>query len=112
MAFLLLPDKKLTRKIPLNKPVFFVGRARENDLILHSDSLSRFHAQITKRSDHFTIADRGSLNGVFVNGTRIVGETDLHDGDIVGFGDVHARFCVEETKPLTSETKKVSDTMQ
>jgi sigma-B regulation protein RsbU (phosphoserine phosphatase) len=111
MAFLLLPHKKVTRKIPLNKPVFFIGRARENDLILHSDSLSRFHAQINKRSDHFTISDRGSLNGVFVNGTRIVNETKLKDGDILGFGDVHARFCTEEAKPLT-ETKKVSDSVQ
>ena len=111
MAYLLLPDKKQTRKIPLNKSVFFVGRARENDLILHSDSLSRFHAQITRRSDHFAINDRGSLNGVFVNGTRIVGETRLHDGDILGFGEVHARFCSEEPKPIP-ETQKVSEKMQ
>ena len=111
MAYLLLPDKKQTRKVPLKKTVFFVGRAHENDLILISDSLSRFHAQITKRGDHFAINDRGSLNGVFINGTRIVGETRLHDGDIVGFGDVHAQFCSEEPKPIP-ETQKISEKMQ
>ena len=46
MAYLLVPDKKQTRKVPLKKTTFFVGRARENDLTLASDSLSRFHAQI------------------------------------------------------------------
>ncbi len=111
MAYLLLPDKKQTRKILLKKSVFFIGRARENDLIIPSDSLSRFHAQITNRNDSFTINDRGSLNGVFVNGTRIVGETRLHDGDILGFGEIHARFCKDDIKPLR-ETQKVSETMQ
>lgn len=111
MAYLLLPDKKQTRKILLNRSVFFVGRAHENDLILHSDSLSRFHAQINKRGEQFTINDRGSLNGVFVNGTRIVGEINLKDGDIIGFGDVHARFCVDDAKPLR-ETEKISEKIQ
>jgi|GEM_PF-5873069 len=111
MAHLLLPDKKQTRKIVLNKSTFFVGRAHENDLILHSDSLSRFHAQINKRGNQFTITDRGSLNGVFLNGTRIVGEAKLNDGDIIGFGDVHARFCLEEAKPLR-DTRKDSEEIQ
>jgi phosphoserine phosphatase RsbU/P len=111
MAYLLLPDKKQTRKILLNKSIFFVGRARENDLILSSDSLSRFHAQINKRDNHYTINDRGSLNGVFVNGTRIVGEKQLSNGDIIGFGDVYARFCIDEPKPLR-ETEKVSEKIQ
>ena len=111
MAYLLLPDKKQTRKVPLNKAIFFIGRARENDLILTSDSLSRFHAQINKRGDRFAINDRGSLNGVFVNGARIVGETALHDGDILGFGEVHAQFCSDEPKPIP-ENQKVSEKMQ
>ena len=110
-AYLLVPDKKQTRKIPLKKTTFFVGRARENDLIIPSDSLSRFHAQINHKSGAFSVSDRGSLNGVYVNGTRIYEETILKDGDIIGFGDHHVRFCVEETKPLL-EKGKSSEKMQ
>jgi len=110
MAYLLLPDKKQTRKVPIKKATFFVGRARENDLIIPSDSLSRFHAQINHRGDAFFITDRGSLNGVFVNGARIFGETPLRDGDIVGFGEIHARFCMEETRPLREKT--ISEAVQ
>ena len=110
MAYLLLPDKKQTRKVPLKKSTFFVGRARENDLIIPSDSLSRFHAQINHRGDSFFITDRGSLNGVFVNGARIFGETPLRDGDIVGFGEIHARFCLEEARPLREKT--ISEAIQ
>lgn len=105
MAYLLVPDKKQTRKVPLQKGTFFVGRARENDLHLASDSLSRFHAQINKKGDAFTIFDRGSLNGVFVNGTRIVEETSLRDGDIIGFGEIHVRFNMEDTDLLRAKGK-------
>lgn len=100
MVYLLIPDKKQTRKVPIKKTTFFVGRARENDLIIPSDSLSRFHAQISHRDQNYLINDRGSLNGVYVNGSRIFGEAPLHNGDIIGFGDFHVRFCVEEQKPL------------
>jgi phosphoserine phosphatase RsbU/P len=102
MAYLLVPDKKQTRKIPIRKETFFIGRARENDLMLASDSLSRFHAQITKQEGKFVVQDRGSLNGVFVNGTRIGGEKRLQDGDILGFGDIHVRFCMEERENVRS----------
>lgn len=104
MAYLLVPDKKQTRKVPLKKTTFFVGRARENDLTLISDSLSRFHAQINSKGNDFSIQDRGSLNGVYVNGTRIFEETTLKDGDIIGFGDVHVRFTLEETDVLRART--------
>lgn len=110
-AYFLIPDKKQNRKITLQKSIFFVGRARENDLIIPSESLSRFHAQIQKRGHDYVICDRGSLNGVFVNGTRIHTETKLKHGDIVGFGDVHARFCLEEAKPI-GDTTSVSNQVQ
>jgi sigma-B regulation protein RsbU (phosphoserine phosphatase) len=100
MAYLLIPDKRQIRKVPIKKASFFVGRARENDLIIPSDSLSRFHAQINQKDNQFVINDRGSLNGVFVNGVRIYGDKTLNDGDIVGFGTVYVRFVMENEKLL------------
>lgn len=100
MAYLLIPDKRQIRKIPIKKSAFFIGRAHENDLIIPSDSLSRFHAQIIQKDDRFLISDRGSLNGVFVNGTRIYEEAPLNDGDIIGFGSVYVRFVMENERLL------------
>lgn len=112
MVYLIVPDRKQTRKVPVKKMTFFVGRARENDLVLVSDSLSRFHAQINRKDDFtYTVLDRGSLNGVYVNGTRIVGEKKLNDGDIIGFGDIHVRFCDEHKDNLPEKTKP-SDSVQ
>jgi pSer/pThr/pTyr-binding forkhead associated (FHA) protein len=48
--------------------------------------VSARHAAIVRRADTFVIQDLGSRNGTFVNGTRITGDTPLHDGDVIGFG--------------------------
>jgi sigma-B regulation protein RsbU (phosphoserine phosphatase) len=112
MAYLLVPEKKQTRKVPLRKQAFFIGRARENDLTLHSDSLSRFHAQINRKENGFLIYDRGSLNGVFINGQRIYGETGLKHGDIIGLGDVYVRFCDEDHELIKKEPSDKSDSSQ
>jgi pSer/pThr/pTyr-binding forkhead associated (FHA) protein len=48
--------------------------------------VSARHAAIVRRGETFVIQDLGSRNGTFVNGTRITGDTPLHDGDVIGFG--------------------------
>jgi sigma-B regulation protein RsbU (phosphoserine phosphatase) len=111
MAYLLVPQKKQIRKVPLNKNSFFIGRGRENDLTFVSNSLSRFHAQINRKGNAFSISDRGSLNGVFVNGARILAETKLQDGDILGLGEIHLRFCLEENE-LFQDREKTHEKLQ
>src|SRR5262249_50175195 len=68
--------------LELSKPVLTVGRGTANDLVLNDTSVSRFHCVIKKQDDgHFAIADRGSTNGVVINGKRIQAETPFVDGD-------------------------------
>ena len=68
--------------LELSKPVLTVGRGTANDLVLNDTSVSRFHCVIKKQDDgRFAIADRGSTNGVVVNGKRIQVETPFVDGD-------------------------------
>ena len=73
--------------LELTKPVITVGRGNANDLVLHDPSVSRFHA-VVKQSPEGTvsIADRGSTNGVMVNGTRITAEIELRKGDRARIG--------------------------
>ena len=60
--------------------VITVGRASDNDVILTHKSVSRHHAAFVVQKDSFhpsvVLSDRGSTNGVFVNGRR-VGETSV-----------------------------------
>ena len=72
--------------LELTKPVVTVGRGNANDLVLNDTSVSRFHA-VFKLQDHAVlIADRGSTNGVILNGQPIREESKLKNGDIVQVG--------------------------
>jgi len=48
--------------------------------------VSSRHAAIVRKTEGFVLQDLGSRNGTFVNGKRIMGDTVLHDGDVIGFG--------------------------
>src|SRR3954465_5449899 len=73
--------------LELSKPVISIGRGTANDLVLNDTSVSRFHAVINRLEDGtVAIADRGSTNGVIVNGKKIAGETTIAHGDRARIG--------------------------
>ncbi len=65
---------------------------REGDLVIQDATVSRKHAQITKRDHTVLIKDLGSSNGTYINGMKIEGERELRSGDTVQFGAVRMRF--------------------
>lgn len=75
------PDGK-RGMLEITKPVITVGRGSANDLVLNDSSVSRFHAVVkTLGNNDVLIADRGSTNGVLINGARIEAESALKHGD-------------------------------
>ncbi len=79
--------------LELTKPVVTLGRGNANDLVLNNSRVSRFHAVVkVSATGDVLIADRGSTNGVLINGERIVGETLLRNGDQIAIGDYEIRF--------------------
>lgn len=94
MARLLISSPKGSSGIlELMKPVVTIGRGSANDLVLDDDSVSRFHAVLKlEKSGEVRVADRGSTNGVLVNGKTISTETTLGHGDVVKVGIYELRF--------------------
>jgi pSer/pThr/pTyr-binding forkhead associated (FHA) protein len=74
-----------------------IGRRATSDIVLDDITVSRRHALVLERGGEPVIADDRSLNGVFVNGTR-VREARLHHGDDVQIGSWLMRY-LEVTKP-------------
>jgi S1-C subfamily serine protease len=81
-----------------------VGRDVNSTYPLADSTVSFSHASINLRSGRYWIIDRGSSNGTFVNGRRIV-ESVLMDGDTVSFGECKRVFIKGELHE--SETAKL-----
>jgi pSer/pThr/pTyr-binding forkhead associated (FHA) protein len=65
-----------------------IGRDDQNDLVMESSAISREHAAVTCRDDRWYLEDRGSFNGTYLNGTRVVPGTPLplRHADRIGIG--------------------------
>ncbi len=66
-----------------------IGRRPDNDLILPSPAVSKYHARIEQEGGRYMIVDVGSTNGVQVNGVRLEanGRRPLCHGDNLAVGD-------------------------
>jgi serine/threonine protein kinase len=66
-----------------------IGRAASSTLAFPESKLvSRQHAAIRRRGDHWVLVDLGSSNGTLLNGSRVGGEAPLSAGDTIEVGDV------------------------
>ncbi|HWZ56059.1 MAG TPA: adenylate/guanylate cyclase domain-containing protein [Verrucomicrobiae bacterium] len=69
-----------------------IGRAKSSSLMLDDSNISRLHAAVLKTpGGEWQIVDRGSVNGIVVNGVR-VREATLHPNDEIVLGEHRLRF--------------------
>ncbi len=69
-----------------DKNVLQLGRDPQNDVVLDSPSVSRFHAQIERIGQRYRIRDLHSSNGTFVNEQRITGDVWVNPRDTIRLG--------------------------
>jgi hypothetical protein len=89
MGTLVLPSGN---RVDLGSGVVTVGRLPECTISINDANISRNHAQVKATPSAYVVVDLGSTNGTMVNGSRIIGEHRLQDGDIISFGSTHVRF--------------------
>ena len=68
-----------------------IGRATDNDIVIPDVLASRHHATLVPSPEGVEILDARSINGTFVNGTRVDGAL-LREGDVVTIGNVDLVF--------------------
>src|SRR5262245_56345052 len=73
-----------------------IGRNSENDVVLNSERVSRYPAEIACQDDVFLIVDKGSRNGVWVNRQRVKNSTEIKSGDVIRIGRQDFTFTVRE----------------
>jgi hypothetical protein len=72
-----------------------IGRGPDNELVLDTKHVSRYHAVLLAGPTHTQIEDLNSTNGVFVNGKRVSRQA-LKDGDRVTVGRTQFRYTVRD----------------
>lgn len=95
------------RRVPLLSGEMSVGRGTDNALVLDQDdqSVSRHHAVITVDGPVVMIADRGSTNGVLVNGVRVE-RAALKPGDKVRLGKTALTIEAAAPQPAASPPER------
>jgi len=93
--------------------VVTLGGGSANDLVLDDESVSRFHAVLTQeKNGGVLVADRGSTNGVVVNGKPISTETALGHGDVVKVGIYELKFESTDVGTMVIRKAEIPSTLQ
>lgn len=66
---------------PLEHRTLTIGRNADCDIVLDDRQVSRIHARVSWRADHYELEDLGSKNGTHLNGRDVIGRHALRDGD-------------------------------
>ena len=82
-----------------------IGRSDDNDIVIHDDDVSRFHAELVYDNGTLWLHDAGSRNGVFVNGTRVTGHKALRVGDALCIAEHHFEIRWDEPDTEPSEVQ-------
>lgn len=76
------------KTVTLDKPILFVGRHPDCDLIINkSRKVSRKHCCLIEVEGRFLVRDLGSTNGIQINNRRVTGLKELVSGDELTIGD-------------------------
>jgi two-component system cell cycle response regulator len=84
-------SNQLGKRFSLADGLVQIGRGADNDVVLHSDSVSRRHARIERSTATYRVVDLQSTNGTYVN-DEVVQDRELSRGDQIKIGDTIMKF--------------------
>ncbi len=80
------------QRLALTRAIITIGRDEDNDIWLDDDMASRHHAELAYANNMVYITDCDSLNGVLLNGRRIVNVALVQQGDMLEIGSHRLLF--------------------
>jgi hypothetical protein len=86
--FTIRESDNTARRVLLTDFPYTIGRARDCDLVLDQNGVSRLHVRLDYDHEQVTVTDLGSTNGTYVNRQRIEPHKPrlLKSGDTVNLG--------------------------
>lgn len=96
--FLAYEEDGQLKTVALTREWTRIGRSLAADVRFDDPTVSRRHALVVRQADGVRVLDDRSLNGVFVNGSRIEWKV-LRDGDEIVVGRYRLRFLSVPGQP-------------
>ncbi len=94
-------------KFYLGNGPLFVGREKNNNVVIESPDVSAFHAQIAKTSEGVKIQDLNSASGTFVNGEKVaIAVLELDDVITIGKAELYCSEILGKRGTGTPKTAK------
>jgi FHA domain len=84
---------RVGESFPVDRERMSIGRRPDSEVFLDDVTVSRDHALLIRRGEQWHLDDRGSLNGTYVNRSRIESQR-LEEGDEVQIGKYKLTFHV------------------
>jgi pSer/pThr/pTyr-binding forkhead associated (FHA) protein/DNA-directed RNA polymerase subunit RPC12/RpoP len=101
--YIVYADGDETVVVALTREWTRIGRSLAANVRFDDPTVSRRHALVVRAADGVRVLDDRSLNGVFVNGTRVEWSA-LTDGDEILVGRHRLHFVVVAQTPAASQT--------
>lgn len=89
--------------IPLTKKVTRLGRHLENDIAIHEEFLSRYHAEVVLEEGQYVLYDKNSTGGTHVNGRKI-DRCLLNSGDLISLVNIQIMFVNNNSNLVNKST--------
>jgi pSer/pThr/pTyr-binding forkhead associated (FHA) protein len=84
----------------IERAVCSIGRGEDNDVRIRDDTVSLTHATLLRKRGAWFVVDLRSMNGTYVDGSRVSGERELHPGARLRLGGVELAFRAIEVEEL------------
>jgi len=95
VQLIVVQGKPEGKMIPLQLPVFKIGRGETCNLRPNSEEVSREHAEFAVTADSVSVRDLGSRNGTLVNGKRLTEPYKLKDSDLIQIGPLTFAISIQ-----------------
>jgi predicted component of type VI protein secretion system len=105
VQLIVVQGKPEGKMIPLQTPLFKIGRGESCNLRPNSEEVSREHAEFSMTADSVTIRDLGSRNGTLVNGKRLTEPCKLKDSDLIQIGPLTFAVSIQGAPVAKSAPK-------
>jgi pSer/pThr/pTyr-binding forkhead associated (FHA) protein len=97
-------DESNRTVVKLVRGDYSVGRAEDSTIRLTERNISRAHARLFREGeDEWTIEDKNSYTGSFVNGERVSGTRPLKHGDTIQLGDYRLELMDETQQAVEAK---------